>query len=210
MVEKADQDACRATIKHPLESCGAACVYFDADVLMPNAGSDGASAEADSALTDWGLIEWTEQNAANFFVRSECDDDCGHPHSHFENLRAGAYGALFDIEEDGDDPEQRADSCGYLCETLVAIFQATDVHVRALERDGAALRSSASNLRATVADLLQQRNQARRNWAEMEELLECVENDDDEALGRVRWMAKRISELEQKVHDLQAAKGGAA
>lgn len=92
-------------------------------------------AEADSLLTDWEQVDWTPANAANFFEFGECDYECDHPHSHFENLRAEVFSTLASLEEDGDDRDLRDEALQHLTETLTPLFAAAAAHVEALRGD---------------------------------------------------------------------------
>lgn len=123
--------------------------------LRPNTSSDLARAEADTALTDWDRVEWTPENAANFFQAEECDDECQHPHSHFENMRAMVWDAITTLKDDGEDEDQREESLEFLTETLTPIFAGTAAHVRNLEaRIAESERDRLAIARAAVDGLL--------------------------------------------------------
>jgi hypothetical protein len=150
------------------------------------------SAEADSALTDWPT-EWTPGGAANFFAIGECDDDCGHPHSHFENLRAGVYD-LLDALEDKDDPAGRIDLLQSLREDLIAIFGATAAHVAAL---------SAEDLKPQLAALQSVYQAAVDSKAELEGLRQkCITKACETGLEYYRTVESQRARNESLSADL--------
>ena len=95
---------------------------------------------------EWSEIEWNAQSAEAFFALGACDDGCEHPHSHFENLRAGVYACIDTIEEDSD----LTDQAEYLRESLTPIFSATTARIEALVNAIAAERSRNQEMRERV------------------------------------------------------------